>query len=287
MKLSIVLIVKNEEELLGRALQSVTGADEIIVVDTGSTDSTIAIASNYTDKIFHFPWIDDFAAARNFAIEQATGDWIYSLDADHELITPIEKVKEEAQKAEDAGHKTTLVRSFMGKDNHHVHYREVLFKNTPEVRWHGAVHEVILPAGTYKVDVERKCGYSNNHYKDPDRNLRILEKNPLSTRSKFYLGRENYEKKRYDEAIKWMTDYLTEGKWHPEIAEAHLVIARSHWFSQRGDLAREACLQAIRVNPDFKEALLFMGGIHNSPWKEKWLNLASVAKNTGVLFIRT
>lgn len=290
MKLSAVLIVKNEEDILAIALESVKDFDEIVVVDTGSTDATKEIASRYTDKVFDFPWIDDFAAARNFAIEKATGDWLYSIDADHELLTPVLQVKEEAQKAEDLGHKTTLVRSLMGKDDSHEHWREVLFKNDPSVRWHGKVHEVILPAGTHRVDVTRRCGYSKNHYADPDRNLRILESiEEKSPRTKFYLGREHYEKKHYEEAINWMVEYLKDDKygWLPQIAEAHLVIARCHWFLNRGNDAREWCLKTININPDFKEALMFMGNLHYEPWKSKWHQLAQAATNKDVLFIRT
>lgn len=287
MKISAVLIVKNEEDILANALESVKDFDEIIVVDTGSTDRTKEIASRYTDKIFDFPWIDDFSAARNFAIDKSTSDWCFSIDADHELLTPYEKVKEEARQADSLGTKTVLVRSFMGKDDHHVHWREVLFKKDPEVRWVGAVHENIKPTAIMKVDVERRCGYSKNHGKDPLRNIRILENNPLTTRSKFYLGRENYERKRYELAIRWMAEYLEEGKWYPEIAEAWLTIAKCNWFLNKGDTAREACLYAIKINPDFKEALLFMGNMHFSPWKEKWHKLATVATNKDVLFIRT
>jgi glycosyltransferase involved in cell wall biosynthesis len=287
MKISAVLIVKNEEEILAKALESVKGFDEVIVVDTGSTDKTIEIAKTYTDKIFNFPWIDDFSAARNFGAEKATGDWIFSIDADHELITPLEKIKEELEKAEKQGAKTVLVRSYMGANDHHEHWREVLFKKDPEVKWVGAVHECMTPAASLKVDVTRRCGYSGNHAKDPYRNIRILEANPKTTRSLFYLGRENYERRLYPQAIEWMQEFLKAGKWVPEIAEAWLVIARSYWFTQKGDKAREACLQAIKVNPDFKEALLFMGNMHYEPWKSKWHRLAEVATNKDVLFIRT
>jgi glycosyltransferase involved in cell wall biosynthesis len=287
MKISVVMIVKNEEELLAKALESVKDADEIVVIDTGSVDSTEAIALQYTPHVYHFDWVDDFAAARNFAISKATGDWVYSLDADHELLTPIHQVQAETLKAEAAGHKTVLVKSISGKDGEHIHWREVLFKRDPAVYWKGAVHESLSIPATMRVDVARRCGYSGNHYKDPDRNLRILEKNEKTTRSKFYLGRENYERRRYDEAIKWLEEYLKDGKWPPEIAEAHLTIARCYWYTDRGDQARTACLNAIRVNPDFKEALLLMGNMHYEPWKSKWHNLASVATNKDTLFIRT
>lgn len=286
MKISVCIIAKNEEDILALALESVKDADEIIFVDTGSTDKTIEIAKQYTDKIYNFPWIDDFSAARNFAIEQATGDWIYSIDCDHKLLSTIEEVRAEAIQADSLGQKTASVMTLTGKDKKPSHWREVLFKNDPEVRWHGAVHEVLLPASTYRSKVVRWCGYSKNHYSDPDRNIRILEKNEITKRSKFYLGREHYERRRYEQAIEWMSEYLKEGKWAPEIAEAWLTIARCHWFLQRGDMAREACLQAIRTNPDFKEALSFMGSMHYEPYKHKWLRLAEAATNEDVLFKR-
>jgi glycosyltransferase involved in cell wall biosynthesis len=82
-KLSLALIAKNEARCLARCLQSIRAvADEIIVTDTGSTDDTVKIAGQFGAKISHFAWINDFAAARNFALAQATGDWILVLDAD-------------------------------------------------------------------------------------------------------------------------------------------------------------------------------------------------------------
>jgi glycosyltransferase involved in cell wall biosynthesis len=86
LQISFIAIVKNEAENLSRCLASVKPyVDELIIVDTGSTDDTIAIAQQYNAKVSHFKWCDDFAAARNFAIAQAKGQWILTLDADEEL----------------------------------------------------------------------------------------------------------------------------------------------------------------------------------------------------------
>jgi len=82
-KLSLVLIAKNEARCLARCLQSVRKiADEIIVTDTGSSDDTVKIAGENGAKVSHFAWTQDFAAARNFALAQAVGDWVLVLDAD-------------------------------------------------------------------------------------------------------------------------------------------------------------------------------------------------------------
>ena len=83
---SMCMIVKNEQEILKRCLDSYAGTyDELIIVDTGSSDNTKAIASEYTDKIYDFTWINDFSAARNFAFSKASCEYIFSADADEEL----------------------------------------------------------------------------------------------------------------------------------------------------------------------------------------------------------
>ena len=90
--ISLCIIVKNEENTIARCLESVKGlCDEIIIVDTGSTDLTKQIVEKYTDRIVDFTWIDDFAAARNFAFSQATMDYILWLDADDILETQIKR----------------------------------------------------------------------------------------------------------------------------------------------------------------------------------------------------
>ena len=86
MTISLCMIVKNEEAVLARCLDSVRDAvDEIVIVDTGSTDRTKEIARGYTEKVFDFEWIDDFSAARNYAYAQATMDYQMWLDADDVL----------------------------------------------------------------------------------------------------------------------------------------------------------------------------------------------------------
>lgn len=84
--ISLCMIVKNEEAILERCLDSLEGLmDEIIIVDTGSTDNTKQVALKYTDKVYDFSWCDDFAAARNFSFSKATKEYIYAPDADEEI----------------------------------------------------------------------------------------------------------------------------------------------------------------------------------------------------------
>ena len=97
-KISACYIVKNEENNLKRSIDSLINAvDEIIVVDTGSTDRTIEIAESYNAKIFNYVWNDDFSTPRNLAIDNSNGDWIIFLDADEFFINP-KKVRQAIEK---------------------------------------------------------------------------------------------------------------------------------------------------------------------------------------------
>ncbi|NCW40161.1 MAG: glycosyltransferase family 2 protein, partial [Betaproteobacteria bacterium] len=84
--LSVILITKNEAELVGQCLESVKWADEIIVVDSGSTDATVEICKRYTDRVMVTDW-PGFGPQKNRALAMATGDWVLSIDADEE-VTP-------------------------------------------------------------------------------------------------------------------------------------------------------------------------------------------------------
>jgi glycosyltransferase involved in cell wall biosynthesis len=92
-RISLAMIVRNEAPRLTQCLASIKNAvDEIVIVDTGSTDSTMQLAQKYTPKVYSYQWGNDFAAARNYAIEQTTGDWILSLDADEQLTITAEEL---------------------------------------------------------------------------------------------------------------------------------------------------------------------------------------------------
>src|SRR5207249_3515175 len=99
---SLCMIVKNEEQFLVDCLASMRDAvDEIIIVDTGSTDATVELAEAAGAKVFHYPWQDDFAAARNESISHATGKWILWMDADERLAPGAAAVIRDAVKRND------------------------------------------------------------------------------------------------------------------------------------------------------------------------------------------
>jgi glycosyltransferase involved in cell wall biosynthesis/FMN phosphatase YigB (HAD superfamily)/Tfp pilus assembly protein PilF len=144
-RLSVCLIVKNEEEFLAQCLKSVRGlASQIIVVDTGSTDRTVEIAKEFGAEIYSFAWCDDFAAARNAALEHATGDWILVFDADEELpATQHAPLLADMKKVDALAFRLPLVNAGQNDGRSFV---PRLFRNAPGVYYFGRVHEQAFPS---------------------------------------------------------------------------------------------------------------------------------------------
>lgn len=286
--LSVFSIVKNEEAMIEDMLKSARGADEHVIVDTGSTDRTLDIAFDYTDKIFtDYQWNDSFAEAKNHALSKCTGDYIIGLDADCRFKDgAVETIKNFIQTADKDCYRIPLI--WNDPNNKIHHWLPKLFRRDAGIHYVGNVHE--HPSKLAEGDVVAPIVflYSPNHSKDPDRNIRcLLKDDSTKPRNQFYLGREYYERRRYQEAIHWLTKYVQSNSWAPEKAEGYLTLARCFWFTQEGDKARDACGKAILINPDFKEALLLMSAMHFEPNKAKWKRLADISTNTDVLFVRT
>ena len=150
MQLSVCLIARDEEENLPRALSSVAGsADEIIVVDTGSRDATVAIAQKAGARVFHFPWVDDFAAARNTALDQAKGKWILWLDADEELLPASRAALKKALEDETALAFHVRRRDLVERnklDRYTEMWQLRIFHNRPDLRFQGRCHPHFHPS---------------------------------------------------------------------------------------------------------------------------------------------
>lgn len=291
MKISACLIVKNEKDHIRKVLESLRSFDEIVVCDTGSTDNTVGIAKEYTDKVFtDYVWNDDFAEARNHALSKCTGDWILSIDGDEFLEEGgLEKIKHLITHAHPDELHFSVKMTSLGSNQ--VHNLPRLFRNNGEVKWIGSAHETLSPIQANLTDVVITYGYSTAHNLDPDRMLRILEKevnekDKKNSRNLYYLAREYYYRKMYFEAWLGFKECAEFSSWIPEKSDAFLYMARCSFYTNQGDIARDSCLKAIEHNPDFKEALLFMAELHHEPWKHKWERLASIAKNEDVLFVR-
>lgn len=147
--ISLCMIVKNEEAVLARCLDSVADlVEEIIIVDTGSTDRTKEIAAGYTDKIYDFQWIHDFSAARNYAFSLAACDYIYSADAD-EVLDQENRERFRLLK-EQLSPQVEIVQMKYGNQlqhntvyNYDEEYRPKLFKRLRQFTWIEPIHEII------------------------------------------------------------------------------------------------------------------------------------------------
>lgn len=298
-KLVACLIVKNEEELLSRCLDSIKGVDNLYIVDTGSEDKTIEIAKQYTDNVFDdYTWNDDFASARNHVLSKVQEDnaWVLSIDAD-EYLHDISKVREAIDKAEAKGDKAVDCKLIAEKDGQ-LHEYPRLFKKHPDVYWVGRVHNHISVRPSFGSDVEITYGYSPAHLKDPNRALRILKNEVDRTgnpREIYYLGREYWYRRKYKDCVETMGKYVQKAHFLAEKADAFLIMAKCYWNMGMANDARDACVQAIIINAHFKEAIEFMAklagqGSGNPQWEkngEQWMRMAETADNEGVLFKRT
>lgn len=159
--ISLCMIVKNEEKILARCLDTVADLmDEIIIIDTGSTDRTKEIAARYTDKIYDFTWIDDFAAARNFSFSKATMDYIYAPDAD-EILDEENRKRFKAVKEcmlpeiEIVQMKYVTVSEDGNLLNAKKEYRPKLFKRLRTFTWIDPIHETVrLDPVVFDSDIE-------------------------------------------------------------------------------------------------------------------------------------
>jgi glycosyltransferase involved in cell wall biosynthesis len=216
------MIVKNEEEVIGRCLESVKGiADEINIVDTGSIDNTLEVVKKHTNRIFHFDWIHDFAAARNYSFQQATKEYILWLDADDviqeedrkkflqlkkNLSPTIDSVSMEYQLAFDnQGKVLTSLR------------RNRLVKRACNFKWIGAVHEYLAVGGNIEHSDVAIQHLPIEH--DSNRNIEIYEAklrrgDEFSPRDLFYFANECKDHQQYSRAIHYYHKFLeTEQGW--------------------------------------------------------------------------
>lgn len=219
--ISLCMIVKNEEDVLSRCLETIKDlVEEIIIVDTGSTDSTVDIAKKYTSNIHYFTWNDNFADARNYAFSKATKEYIMWLDADDVLSdeeqNKLSKLKEQLNHSVDMVMMNYNV-AFDSQGNPTFSYnRERLVRRDKEYHWIGAIHEIMEPKGNILYS-DISVSHKKLHPTDPDRNLRIFEKllsegKPLDARQQFYYARELSYHQRFQDAIEVLNQFLREGK---------------------------------------------------------------------------
>ena len=187
-RLSVCVIAKNEERFIAQCLKSVQGlAAQIVLVDTGSTDRTVEIARGLGAEIHTFAWCDDFAAARNAALEHATGDWVLMLDADEEL-----PAAQHARLAQDMANRNVIAFRLplinAGQEAAGRSFVPRLFRNLPGAYFRGRIHEQVFASLLDRAKVWgvktalgsaelRHHGYNDEMVRDRnkvERNLKLL-----------------------------------------------------------------------------------------------------------------
>lgn len=211
--ISLCIIVKNEEAVLERCLKSIKNVvDEIIIVDTGSTDKTKSIAKKFTEKVFDFKWINDFSAARNYSFSLATKDYIMWLDADD--VVPKRTAQYLIKLKQHLSKDVYMLKYNTGFSNNKPtfsFYRERIIKNCTQAHWQGCVHECITPFG----NIERlnlAIEHRKVNFKQNNRNLNILKQTlkqrQLSPRELYYFGRELFDHKQYKKCISVLNKFI-------------------------------------------------------------------------------
>jgi GT2 family glycosyltransferase/predicted Zn-dependent protease len=279
-RVSLCMIVKDEEHNLPACLQSVADlVDEIVVVDTGSTDRTKEVAARFNAKVVDFAWVDSFSAARNESLRHATGQWIFWMDADDRLDAENrEKLRSlfAPLKPENAAYSMKclcLPDAETGTATVVDHVR--LFRNDPALRWEHRIHEQILPAirrlgadVRFSDVVVHHAGYQDRALRQRklQRDLRLLEleraelgDHPFTL---FNLGSVSQEQGRHAEALALLRRSLERS--HPSdsiVRKLYALIVSCH--RAQGQLAEAvaACQEGLRVCPDdaellFNEAML-------------------------------
>jgi tetratricopeptide (TPR) repeat protein len=277
-RISLAMIVKDEEQVLGRILAQASGlCDELVIVDTGSSDNTVALAKSFGAEVFHFQWIEDFSAARNHAFAQCTGDWILWLDADdvltdanrEKLLELKESVLNEHLDAVACSYQIT----FDGFGNCLVSIpRERLLRNGAGGQWQFPIHEsYVLPENAVILN---RLDIAIEHHKpaayvarSSDRNLNMLahliSQGDQEARTFYYYGKELYQHGRYDEAIQAFAR-------HVELNEVDLISRYQAMHQamlccmalERCSEALEWGMRAMATDGSRAEAYVEMGVVH-------------------------
>lgn len=285
--ISLCMIVKNEQQNIAKCLKSVDNlVDEIIVVDTGSSDKTYEIAKEYTDNVYKFEWCDDFSKARNYSIEKASNDWILVLDAD-EVVEYFDKVKilsAISVKSKRIG-RIKIVNVFGDSDQQKKYVERVsrLF-NKRYYHYEGVIHEQLTDNNkeqitTWEVDLSANhLGYSEeiiNRTGKLERNIKLLskiiEKNEKDIYIYYQLGKSYYMKKDYlkayecfEKALKFDIDFKLE--YVEDLVESYgYALLNGNMVNKALEIKKYECYYYF--SPDFNFLIGFIN-MKNGLFKE-------------------
>jgi glycosyltransferase involved in cell wall biosynthesis len=274
--ISLYIIALNEEATIGRCIDSFRGAfDEVVVVlDHRTTDKTQEVAFQHGARPYHFNWIDDFSAMRNYAMDRCLGDWLMFADSD-DVLDPesVTLVRDAVEYADKNGINTIVASYYTSYEGSRPTTDNAMPRLTRAgtMRWTGAIHE-------YQIADHTKEIVSNievHHRRPPEReggrsqrNMGILEKvipvcKPQELpRYTFYYARELMFAGRYEEAITWYDKYLPISTWQAEAHRALCDKAECQYLLGKKWDALETLQGAVTMNPAWPDPYVKIGVIY-------------------------
>ncbi|MFG6495432.1 glycosyltransferase [Fictibacillus sp. UD] len=282
MLISLCLITKNEEATIERCIESIKEiVDETVVIDTGSNDSTIEIVKNIGVKTYSFEWMDDFSAARNYAISKTNGDWIIFLDGDEYIDkNQASLIKTYIQEANNKGMNTLLtglININASSGNFQSSTKTIrIFKNEKSIKYRGKIHETLYSSkGPLKyLDVADSIsifhtGYTPEVIKSKnksERNLKILFQelgsDPKNGDLNFYIAESLMIDRQYDKAILHLEKaiQLKNGIINGLLYRCFSNILTC-MYEQKRDITHfyEVYNRAIKLDEDYPDFYFFLG----------------------------
>src|SRR3990172_5669262 len=268
--ISLCMIVKNEERFLGQCLKSVRRVvNEMIVVDTGSTDNTMKIAQEYGARVYQHPWEGDFSKARNLSLKYATGDWIFILDADEELAQEDIPIVTRCIRKTDVD--AYLFSNINFTPNGTCHHRNIRLFRKGKVHYRGIVHNNPVLDGVASVAPVRI--YHHGYNLSPEEMTRKYKRSEA-----LLLKQVKAEPQNTYARANLVRNYRLQRDYQKVIAEAEkaLVSDNINLFDKQmilndlayarfitGDLkkAKQASLEGLTGNPCHLDFLFILGGV--------------------------
>lgn len=282
--ISLCMIVKNEENFLTRCLESVTDlVEEIIIVDTGSTDKTKEICTSYKVKLYDFVWSESFAEARNFGINKATKEWILYIDADEEVfVKNIEELKNSLETIDKNLYLVPIINYYGSSSpnpNHsYLFTSHRLFKNNKHFKFIGNIHEHLNKESLTEKDLKEveiirsieihHYGYMDSVVKDKkknERNLKLLIKEKKDPNYDpwidYHIASEYYRMKEYEKAFTELNSsifhFLKRHQMPPSLIyklKYEILILLKSYKS-----AKTSIDKAIQLYPDYVDLYFYKG----------------------------